>query len=81
MEERRDPILARYAIDIRGHCVHAEFDDLEQLLAMVDGHAGRAHVIDRHSKALIFHGTTDELRKALHCDFTCVAEDLFAVGE
>ena len=61
--------------------MHAEFDELEQLLAMVDGHAGRAHVIDRHSKKLIFHGTMDELRKALGKDFASVAGDSFDVGE
>lgn len=81
MEERRNPVLARYAVDIRGQCVHAEFDELEQLLAMVDGHAGRAHVIDRHANALIFHGTTDELRKALRGNFTSVAGDSFDAGE
>jgi hypothetical protein len=75
------PIRARYAIDIRGQCVHAEFDELEQLLAIVDGLGGRANVIDRHSKTLVFQGTTDELRKALGKDFASVAGDSFDVGE
>lgn len=61
--------------------MHAEFNELDQLLAMVDGHAGRAHVIDRQTKTLIFHGTTDELRKALGSDFASVAGDSFDVGE
>ncbi len=81
VEERLNPIRARYAIDIRGQCVHAEFDELEQLLAIVDGHAGRAHVIDRHSKTLIFHGTTDELRKSLRGDFASAEGDTFDAGE
>lgn len=81
MEERLNPIHARYAIDIRGQCVHAEFDELEQLLGIVDGHAGRAHVIDRHSKSLIFYGTTDELRKSLRGDLAFVTRDAFDVGE
>ena len=81
MEERFNPIRARYASDIRGQCVNAEFDEVDQLLAIVDGHAGRAHVIDRHSKALIFHGTTDELLKSLRGDFASSERGAFNVGE
>jgi hypothetical protein len=66
---------ARYAVDIRGPSVHTEVDALDQIPAVVDGHAGRAHVFDRQTKALVFHGTMDELREALRGDSVPSTED------
>ena len=81
MNKRLNPARARYAIDIRRECVHTEFDELDELLAILDDHVGRVRLLDTHSKRLIFHGTTDELRTLLRVDSLSVAGCSFDVGE
>lgn len=61
-------VHARYGVDIRGPVVHAEVNELAELAAVVDGHAGTIHVVDRHTRALIFHGTLDDLRAAMRAE-------------
>lgn len=56
---------ARYAVEVRGSCLHAEADDLIQLVQMLDGLAGKAHVIDRVTRTLVYEGTVSEVFKAI----------------
>jgi len=66
---------ARYGVEIRGLSVHAEVDDLAQILVLVNGQSGRVHVVDRQTRTLVFHGTLDELREAVRLDSALVTED------
>ena len=60
---------ARYGVEIRFRS-HAEADDVEQILAAVDGHPGTVCVIDRHSQAVVFEGSPGELREAVSTSAT-----------
>lgn len=58
----------RYGVEIRGACVHAEADNLTQVLeALSNGHTGlrRIYVIDRWNKVIAFQGTPEEVRRAI----------------
>ncbi len=63
--ERHARTAARYALEIRGVSLHAEAHELAHIAALLHGHAGRAHVIDRNSGLLVLEGTVDDVRKAL----------------
>ena len=63
--ERQVKSRARYALEIRGLSLHAEAHELAHIAALLHGHAGRAHVIDRNSGLLVLEGTVDDVRKAL----------------
>jgi hypothetical protein len=81
MGEGRNQERARYAVEIRGPSIHAEVDELAQVLPLVDGQEGRVHVIDRQTRTLAFQGTSDELRSALLADSVCVTETLARLGQ
>lgn len=55
---------ARYGVEITFRS-HAEADDVERILAVVDGRPGTVCVIDRQNQAVVFEGSPEELRKAI----------------
>lgn len=57
---------ARYAVEVRGSCLHAEANDLFQVLELLDGLAGKAHVIDRATRSLVYEGTVSEVFAAIN---------------
>ena len=65
---------ARYGIDIRGLCSHAEANELAQVLALLYGHVGKVRVVDRRSHTVVFDGTVDEVRESI-CAFSASQAD------
>lgn len=55
----------RYAVEIRGFCAHAEVGELAEVLDVIDGMAGRVHIIDTVTGALLCEGTADEVYSAI----------------
>lgn len=58
----------RYAIDVRGLCFHAEVDELSDVLALLDGLTGSAHVYDREARAMLVGGTVDHVYQVISGD-------------
>jgi len=55
----------RYGIDIRGFRLHMEVDDLEAILASIEGIEGIVSVVDRRTRGRTFFGTVDQVRNAI----------------
>ncbi len=76
--ERRSKSIAcaRYGIEIRGFCLHAEADDLMQVLEVLDGRSGcRVHVFDRMSGSLVYEGPVNQVYDAVCATCSDVREE------
>ncbi|MBI5091858.1 MAG: hypothetical protein HZB26_05360 [Candidatus Hydrogenedentes bacterium] len=56
---------ARYGIDNRGLCSHAEANGLGEVLAALNWHVGEARVIDGRSQTVALAGTVDEVQNSI----------------
>lgn len=55
----------RYGVEIKGITVHAECDELAQVLALLQGHAGVVRVFDRQNQSLVLDGTVQDVQVSL----------------
>lgn len=65
MNGHRNQQSARYGIDVRGFHLHAEADELKEVLAVLNGHASTVSVIDRQRRTVVCDGRMEEVRKAI----------------
>ena len=74
MSSNADHTNARYGVDIRGHSMHAEANDLNEIFELLAIVSGRIHVTDRVSNSLVFEGSSEDVRSAIQDSGSTSAE-------
>ena len=60
-----DRKCGRYGVDVRGFRLHREADDLDEILASIEGIEGIVSIVDRQTSGRTFFGTVDQVRNAI----------------
>jgi hypothetical protein len=80
--EAQKELRARYGIEIRGTTLRADADNLAQISALLNGHTGLVHVVDRQNQSLLLGGSVDEVRKVLDSQIApCGGGEITKLGE